>query len=146
MQHLRTAAVVAVLLAAALTSNAQSSAPDQSLDREFQSAVALYDAGHFAEAAAKLEKLLPSVPESFEAHELLGLVYSAQSQDARANEHLEKAVRLNPKSAEARTNLAANLVRLGKTDPAEEQFRKAAQLEPENFDANHNLGEVYVRS
>jgi tetratricopeptide (TPR) repeat protein len=125
---------------------AQTKAPDNDLDRQFQAAVAQYDAGHFAEAAVQLEKLLPSVPQSFEVHELLGLVYSAQSQDAKANEHLEKAVRLNPNSAAARTNLAANLSRLGKLGPAEEQFRKAAQLEPENFDANHNLGEAYVRS
>jgi tetratricopeptide (TPR) repeat protein len=122
------------------------SAGDQDLDREFQAAIAQYDAGHFAEAAAKLEKLLPSVPESFDVHELLGLVYSAESQDVKANEHLEKAVRLKPNSAPARTNLAANLSRLGKMGAAEEQFRKAAELEPENFDANHNLGEVYVRS
>jgi len=125
---------------------AQIKTPGNDLDRQFQAAVAQYDAGHFAEAAVQLEKLLPSVPQSFEVHELLGLVYAAQSQDAKANEHLERAVRLNPNSAEARTNLAANLSRLGKLGPAEEQFRKAAQLEPENFDANHNLGEVYVRA
>jgi tetratricopeptide (TPR) repeat protein len=125
---------------------AQTKAPDNDLDRQFQAAVAQYDSGHFAEAALRLEKLLPSVPQSFEVHELLGLVYAAQSQDAKANEHLEKAVRLNPNSAAARTNLAANLSRLGKLGPAEEQFRKAAQLEPENFDANHNLGEAYVRA
>jgi tetratricopeptide (TPR) repeat protein len=127
-------------------SAAQTKAPDNDLDRQFQAAVAQYEAGNFAEAAVQLEKLLPSVPQSFEVHELLGLVYSAQAQDAKANEHLDKAVRLNPNSAAARTNLAANLSRLGKLGPAEEQFRKAAQLEPENFDANHNLGEVYVRA
>ncbi len=124
---------------------AQTKTPDKNLDQQFQAAVAQYDAGHFAEAATQLENLLRRVPESFEVHELLGLVYSAESQDANANEHLEKAVRLNPNSAPARTNLAANLVRLGKIGPAEDQFRKAAQLEPENFDANHNLGEAYVR-
>jgi tetratricopeptide (TPR) repeat protein len=116
------------------------------LDREFQAAVAQYDSGHYAEAAARLEGLLPDVPNSFEVHELLGLVYSAQSQDAKANEHLAKAVRLKPDSAPARTNLAANLTRLGKLDLAGEQFKKAAELEPQNFDANHNLGEFYVRS
>lgn len=121
-------------------------APPSDLDRQFQSAVTEYDAGHFPAAARVLEKLLPSAPESFELHELLGLVYSAQSQDAKASEHLEKAVRLNPKSAAARTNLAANLVRLGKPAQAEEQFRKAVELEPENFDANHNLGEAYIRA
>ena len=93
-----------------------------------------------------LEALLSEVPESFEVHELLGLVYSAQSQDAKASPHLEKAVRLKPGSASARMNLAINLVQLGKLQPAEMQFKKALDLEPQNYDANHNLGELYVRA
>ncbi len=79
-------------------------------------------------------------------HELLGLVYSAQSRDARATQHLQKAAHLKPDSAPARTNLAANLARLGKLDLATEQFKKAVELDPRNFDTNHNLGEAYVRS
>jgi len=85
------------------------------LDRQFQQAVAAYESGHYAESAAILEKLLPAAPQSFELHELLGLDYAGQSQDAKANTYLEKAARLNPKSAEAHTNLAANLSRLGKS-------------------------------
>lgn len=135
--------LVLLLCAAAVTAR---SSQDQHLDRDFQAAVAQFDSGHYSEAAAKLEALLQQVPESFEVHELLGLVYSAQSQDANANTHLEKAVRLNPRSAPARTNLAANLVRLGKIDRAGEQFKKAAELEPQSFDTNHNLGEFYVQS
>ena len=138
-------AVLLVLLLCAAAVTARSS-QDQHLDRDFQAAVAQFDSGHYSEAAAKLEALLQQVPESFEVHELLGLVYSAQSQDANANTHLEKAVRLNPRSAPARTNLAANLVRLGKIDRAGEQFKKAAELEPQSFDTNHNLGEFYVQS
>jgi tetratricopeptide (TPR) repeat protein len=118
----------------------------QHLNREFQAAVAQYDTGRYAEAAAQLEKLLPRVPDSFEVQELLGLVYSAESQDAKAMEYLEKAVRLKPGSAEARTNLATNLVHLGKLDSAELQFHKAVELEPRNFEANHDLGEFYVRA
>ncbi|MGC0772359.1 MAG: tetratricopeptide repeat protein [Candidatus Acidiferrum sp.] len=108
--------------------------------------MAQYDSGHYSEAAAKLEDMLHKVPENFEVHELLGLVYSAQSEDASANPHLEKAVRLNPGSAAARTNLAANLVRLGKLDRAGEQFRKAAELDPKSYDTNHNFAEFYVQS
>lgn len=118
----------------------------QQADRDFQSAVAHYEAGRFAEAIAQLEKLLPQAPDSFEVHELLGLAYSAQSQNAKANPHLEKAVLLNPASVPARTNLATNLVRLGKLGPAEKEFKKAVELEPQNFDTNHNLAELYVRS
>ena len=118
----------------------------QRLNRDFQAAVAQYDSGRFAEAATQLEKLLREAPESFEVHELLGLAYSAQSQDAKANEHLAKAVRLQPDSVAARTNLATNLAHLGKLQLAEMEFKKAVELEPGNFDVNHNLGELYVRS
>jgi tetratricopeptide (TPR) repeat protein len=119
---------------------------DRRLDQMFQAAAAQYESGHLAEAATQLETLARAVPESFEVHELLGLVYSAQSQDAKATEHLEKAVRLKPDSGPARTNLATNFMRRGKMGPAEVEFRKAAELEPQNFDANHNLGEFYIRA
>src|SRR5882724_11538300 len=114
----------------------------QGLDRQFQTAVAHYEASRFAEAALQLEKLVHDAPESFEVQELSGLVYSAQSQDAKANPHLPKAVRLKPSDAPGRTNLAANLSRLGKLELAEEQFKKAVEIAPANFDTNHNLGEA----
>jgi len=117
----------------------------QQLDRKFQAASAEYESGHLPEAAAQLENLLRDVPESFEVHELLGLVYSEESQDALANQHLQTAVRLKPGSAAARTNLASNFIRMGKLEGAQEQLKKAVVLEPRNFDANHNLGELYVR-
>jgi len=123
----------------------QNAAPDHQLDRQFQAANAAYESGHFPEAAAQLESLLRNVPESFEVHELLGLVYSGESQDALANQHLQKAVRLKPGSAAARTNLATNLLRMGKLEDAQAQLERAVALEPQNFGANHNLGELYVR-
>jgi tetratricopeptide (TPR) repeat protein len=116
------------------------------LDRQFQAAVAQYESGHLLEAATALEVLVREAPESFEVQELLGLVYSAQSQDAKATAYLEKAVRLRPGSASGRMNLAINLVQLGKLQSAEAEFKKALELEPKNYDANHNLGELYVRS
>jgi tetratricopeptide (TPR) repeat protein len=76
----------------------------------------------------------------------LGLVYAAQSQDAKAIEQLQIAADLKPDSPAARTNLAAALVRAGKPALAGEQFRKALDLEPKEFDANHNLGEFYIQT
>src|SRR5580658_6885140 len=116
------------------------------LDRQFQAASAAYNAGQFADAARRLEQLVRQAPESFEVQELLGLTYSAESDDRKASEHLEKAVRLKPDSAPARTNLAANLLRTGNRGPAEREFKQALKLEPHSFDANHNLGELYVQS
>jgi len=121
-------------------------AQKQDLDREFQAAVARYEAGKYTEAATQLEQLLRELPESFEVQELLGLVYAAQSQNDKANEHLEKAVQLKPDSASARSNLGHNLLLLGKLDLAEQQFKRAVALEPQDYEANHNLGELYARS
>jgi len=121
------------------------SSRDQELNRQFQSAVAQYDAGHLPEAAAQLEKLLHEVPDSFETQELLGMVYAGESQDELAKQHLEAAVRLKPASAAARTNLAASLIRLGNVEGARQQLKKALVLEPKNYDANHNLGEIYIK-
>jgi tetratricopeptide (TPR) repeat protein len=118
---------------------------NKQLDRAFQAAVTQYNSGKFAEAAEGLENLLREVPDSFEIHEMLGMVYAGESQDTLANQHLEKAVRLKPDSAAARTNLATNLVRVGKLEGAQEQLRRAIALDPLSFDANHNLGELYVR-
>jgi tetratricopeptide (TPR) repeat protein len=137
--------IVLLYLAACLKAQEAPSGPNGRLDRQFQAAEAQYESGRLVEAAAALEALLRDVPESFEVHELLGLVYSAQSQDAKATPHLERAVRLKPDSAAARTNLATNLARRERFPLAEEQFKKALELEPQNYDANHNLGELYVR-
>jgi tetratricopeptide (TPR) repeat protein len=117
----------------------------EDLNSEFQSASAAYDAGRYAEAEEKLERLLPRASDRFEVQELLGMVYFSLQQDAKAIEHLDAAVQLKPDSAVARTNLAATLTHAGNTDRAGEQFRKALELEPNNFDANHNLGEFYVK-
>ena len=133
-------------LAVCLASSSLAQQPATDLDQEFQSAVADYNSGKLTQAGERLDKLERVAPENFEVEELLGLVYSAQSQDAKATEYLEKAVRLKPDSPPARTNLAANLVRLGKMSAAEVQFEKAVDLAPKNFDANHNLGEFYVRA
>ena len=138
-----------VTLAVLLVCSALASAQDdqhQKLDRQFQSAVADYDSGKFAEAASQLEMLLPYAPKSFEIHELLGLAYAAQSKDGKAIEHFQIAVQLKPDSAAAHTNLAASLSHLGKTEQAGEQFRKALALEPHDYDANHNLGEYYIQT
>src|SRR5579885_1916408 len=139
-------AAMALVLTFVGSARPAQNAQTRKLNEDFQAAVAQYDAGHFAEATVQLEKLLPSAPQSFEIHELLGLVYSAQQLDEKANPHFEKAVRLNPGSAAAHANFAINLVRLGRLELAAAQFRKAVALDPGNFDANHNLGELYVRS
>jgi tetratricopeptide (TPR) repeat protein len=137
-----------VLLALFLSWGLPLSAEDvqkEKLNRQYQSAVSDFQAGHYAQATDQLERLLPYAPQSYEIHELLGMSYASLSQDAKAIEHLKTAVEIKPDSAEARTNLGASLAHAGKVDAAGEQFRKALALEPESYDANHNLGEFYIQ-
>ncbi|WP_239461450.1 tetratricopeptide repeat protein [Occallatibacter savannae] len=116
------------------------------LDEQYQAAVADFDAGRFAQAASRLEKLLPYAPKSFEIHELLGMAYASVPEGEKAIEQLRAAVRINPTSGEARTNLGATLLRFGKPALAGEQFERARALQPDNYDANHNLGEFYIQT
>jgi tetratricopeptide (TPR) repeat protein len=116
----------------------------QKLDSAFQAALSQYNSGQYQQAAEQLEELARQLPQSFDVHELLGMVYAAESQEAKANNHLAKAVQLKPDSVEARTNLATNLVHLGNVATAENEFRKAVELDPGSYGTNHNLGEIYI--
>lgn len=138
-------ALVAALSLPVLRSSADSSRND-GLESRLQLAVSYYNSGRFHDAAQVLEGLVKQSPASFEAQELLGLVYSAESRDQDAYPHFEKAVRLKPDFAPARANLAVNLARLGKNELAEAEFKRAIQAEPGNFSANHDFGEFYARA
>ncbi len=109
-------------------------------------AVSDYESGRYADAAGKLEKVLPYAGSSSTVHELLGLVYASLSQPDRAVEHLKIAVQLKPDWVEARTNLGTALLHAGKGELAGEQFRKALSLDPRGYDTNHNLGEFYAQA
>ena len=135
-----------LVLFCSLTLGTSLASAQEKQDKLFQSALSQYQAGHFSDAASQLEKLLPSAPKSFEVHELLGLVYAAQSKNQQSIEQLQIAVHLKPRSAAARTNLATALLHGGKSAFAEEQFREALTLEPNDFQANHNLAEFYLQS
>jgi Flp pilus assembly protein TadD len=116
------------------------------LDREYQSAVADYEAGRSPQAAATLERLLPYAQKSYEVHELLGMAYASLAENDKAIDHLKAAVQIKPDLAEARTNLGACLLHAGRIELAGEQFRKAVELDPKGYDANHNLGEFYIQT
>jgi tetratricopeptide (TPR) repeat protein len=142
-QYLSRAARAILLFAAC--AKAQES-KGQTLAQQFQSAAAQYESGRLVEAASLLEALLPQAPKNFDVHELLGLVYAAQSRNDKAVGQLRIAVQLKPDSAAARANLAVGLYRSGNLKAAEEQFQQALRLEPLNYDANRNLGELYVQT
>lgn len=130
--------ILCSLLLFAALANAQSN-----LDQQFQSAVAQYNAGHFAEAAAQLEDLLPRVPNSFEVHELLGLVYASESQDTKAIEQLQAAVRLKPGDFQANHNLGELYIKMGKIAGATPFLEQAQRINPSSYDNGYDLALAY---
>ena len=128
------------------TQKSDSQRIDSGSDQRFLSALRAYKAQQYAAAQKQLQALVQTAPGSFEINELLGLVYVAQGEQAKANRFLAEAVRLNPNLTEARTALATNLLALHRMDEAEIQFKKAVELKPHDYDTNHNLGEFYIRT
>ena len=124
----------------------KSSKTAEDAKRQFDAALTAYRAQQYGKAEQELTQLLVSVPDSFEANELAGLVFVAEGKYGKADSYLAKAVRLRPEVAEARTTLAANLLRLQRTSEAEKQFKRAVELEPKSYDANHNLGEFDIQA
>ncbi|HEV2348303.1 MAG TPA: tetratricopeptide repeat protein [Terriglobia bacterium] len=128
----------------ALAPCAQSNHGRQALDSQFNAAVSHFKDGKYQDAGRELENLEKRAPSNFDIHELLGLVYAAESRFEDAHAQFERAVQLNPASGPARANLAVNLSKLGKGDEAEIEFRKAIAIDPHNYDTNHDFGEYYV--
>ncbi len=116
------------------------------LNRQFQTAVSLYQAQKYGQARQVLTTLIQQVPNDFEINELMGLVCAGQDRNAEAGGYFAKAVRLKPQSAEARMHLGTNLLALHQNVQAEAEFKKAAELEPDNFDTNHNFGEFFIQA
>lgn len=141
-----TALVAGPQLSHAFEQSAVRTPRSDDMNAQFQSALANYRAGKFANATAQLEELLARAPQSYEIHELLGLTYAGESENQKAVEQLSVAVDLKPESGGARTNLATGLVHAGRMAEAEGQFKKALELEPRNYNANHNLAEFYLQS
>jgi len=69
-------------------------------------------------------RIFTHAPNSYEIHELLGVVYASLSEDAKAIPHLELAVRLKPDSSEARTSLAATSTMQARAPKLKNSFAK----------------------
>jgi tetratricopeptide (TPR) repeat protein len=111
----------------------------------FQQAYLSFQAGQFADAAARLEKLQVESPRNFDVHELLGLTYAAEKDNTKAVEELRVAARLSPASVSARNNLATSLIHAGRPDEAEAEWRAALAADPADYTANRNLARLYLQ-
>ena len=80
------------------------------------------------------------VPDSAEAHSLIGAALAARGSAEGAIAEFREAVRLSPDHGEARYHLAMILLESGKYEEAADQFRAALPLMPNSVEAYNNFG------
>ena len=97
----------------------------------YRRAAALCREGKLAEAEARCDDILESIPEHFEALHLLGIIRARQGLYAAAELRLAAAVESNPQSAEAHANRAGVLKVLRRYDDALASCDRALALNPE---------------
>ncbi len=131
---------------------AQQSTPGRSHTRSssaevpspFLEAETLLRQGSIEEAKKKIQEQLALNPSSVEGYNLLGIVYSAEKDDAHALEAFQQALKLDPNSTKTRNNLGNAYVAQGKIELGEKEFRTVLRLDPANSDAHYNLGLVLM--
>jgi protein O-GlcNAc transferase len=109
------------------------------LDPAFQSALQLYQTGHFDQAEESCRRLLEKRPDHADALQLLGLLSHRTGQADAAVELIRKAIAANPRVQEYYNNLAVILTTQGRLEEAVAAYRNALALKPDNAQCLHNL-------
>jgi len=88
--------------------------------------------GDFGGAEPLARNAVRLMPESPDAHRLLGLIFSQTHRNPAGEHHLRQALAFGPNTGMLLTSLALNLSSQGRYDEAAEHFNAASQLEPGN--------------
>jgi len=103
-----------------------------------------YDAGQYAAAIRRYERVIAKDPSFVRAYDNLGLCYDALNQSDQAAAQYRKAVELNRRAATPEGWPALNLGKLlrtrGDVDEAEGLFREALKYNPRFPQAHYQLG------
>ena len=111
-------------------------------DNDWRSGVEALRQGQVAEAVAQLAACVQAHPDSFEAHNFLGVALAQAGRNPEAISCLLKATRLNPHNAQAQYNLGRVYVRAERPDRARAAFQAALQLDPNYAAAQQALAAV----
>jgi tetratricopeptide (TPR) repeat protein len=100
----------------------------------------------YGDVAAYYETLLDGNPNSWLAHNNLGLALSEQGKTREAFDHYQAAVRLKPNFALAHRNLGAIHADAGRHAEAIAEFRKALESEPKDPQSLHGLALALINT
>ena len=158
MSQIRFAHLAVFVLASALAGAAFAQAPAAEEDprqmdeaarqayattlREAKSAL---DQKHYAEATAKLDKLIRERPREPQARFMKGLVLTDEGRTDDAIETFRALLADYPELPEPRNNLAVLYAKKGEYALARDELERAVQAAPDYAVAHENLGDVYAR-
>jgi Tfp pilus assembly protein PilF len=108
-------------------------------------AMALYQAGRYAEAFAHYQSVLDGNPADFDALHMSGIIAQQTGDGERAVKFMQRAISVAPGNASVRNNLGLALHGLQQFEDAEASLRKAIELQPDWDRAYANLG-IVLRS
>ena len=97
------------------------------------------------QAIQQLEAAVKALPNSSEAHRVLGVAYRAMARLPDSIRHLENAVRLAPADERARVTLGDTLAEAGNRLDAERVLRETITMLPKSAGARWALASVYER-
>ena len=109
---------------------------------ELRAGVAALRAKNGAEAVARLEAAVKSMPGSSEAHRVLGVAYRAVGKLPESLTHFDRAVRLRPGDERARIAFGTTLTEAGKLEEAERELRDTIKTLPASGAARWELADL----
>jgi len=112
---------------------------------QVQTGVAALRGKQGPQAIQQLEAAAKALPNSSEAHRLLGVTYRATARLGDSIRHLESAVRLAPGDERARVTLGATLAEAGRLPEGERVLRETVTMMPKSGEARWALARVYER-
>jgi len=101
-------------------------------------------AGVYRDAEALWRDTLSKNPDSWLAHNNLGLLLEHQGEAFAAEEQYRQALEIDPNDTKARLNLGNALMRQGKAPEAIEQYQEVLRIKPDHARAHINLGNVLL--
>jgi tetratricopeptide (TPR) repeat protein len=84
-------------------------------------------------------------PQSWLAHNNLGVFLQQQEKWQQSVTHFEAAVAIKPAYAPARVNLGNSYAHLGRGSDAVTQYQEAVRLDPDSFEAHFNFANTLVQ-
>ena len=119
-------------------------APDNEMVREHLSEAYL-SKGRIEDSIAQGREAARLLPQSADAHGVLGAALARTSELEEARSELLTALKLNPKLARARFNLANVLLQQGNADAAVASYQSELDLYPNFAEGHNNLANALLR-